>query len=67
MCLGRNELIFKGSKFSIPVLEMLLNIRSLKWVMVYGGLHKDMETLWGVNPVGSFLLNCKTTNESEPL
>lgn len=54
--LARNKLIFHNTIRSFTKLLTLLKIRSFKWILAYSGLHKDLEELWNVNPVGAILL-----------
>lgn len=41
--IGRNELIFQGVRSSVSTLELLLKLRYFKWIMTFGGIHKDLE------------------------
>lgn len=61
--LARNELIFDMNKVSIDSMIVLLKIRSYKWSLAWGGLSKDLQDLWSVNPMGAFLLYCKKSKE----
>lgn len=54
--LARNELIFQNIKSSPAKLLTLLKIRYFKWILAYYGLHKDLEDLWDLNPIGTILL-----------
>lgn len=56
-------MVFQGGKPSISLLEFLLKLRSFKWIVAFERLHKDLESLWGISPIGS----SKKANETGPL
>lgn len=62
--IGRNKYVFQGTESSTSELEFLLKIRSFK---SFCRIHKDLESLWRVNAVGSFLLSYKKAGKVGPL
>lgn len=54
---GRNEVIFYGSAHNIFIVELLVKIRSFKWILDFGELRNDLKVLWRVNLVGVFTLS----------
>lgn len=61
------NLFSNGKKVSVTYLDLLIKIRSFKWLRAFKGLHRDLESLWGVNPVGVVLLYSKKVAESGPV
>lgn len=60
-------MVFQRVKLLVSTLKLLLKLRSFKWMLAFGGIHKDLEILWGVNPIGAFLLNSKRANDIGPV